>query len=92
MQSWYCEKACNFLFIFKGVLCIPFVPFLNLVFGVFHDLQELFFGGFALIISMAIGVTAADNKGKSERLPNMFKSINNHGIDATYNNTASYIV
>lgn len=40
--------------------------------------------GFALIAFMATGVTVADNKGKSKHLPNMFKSINNHGIDATY--------
>ncbi len=46
--------------------------------------------GSALITFMATGVTVADDKGKSERIPNMFKSINDHGIDATYS-TAGYI-
>ena len=44
--------------------------------------------GFVLISFMITSTAFADNNhnenGKSERLPNMFKSMNNHGTDATY--------
>ena len=42
-----------------------------------------------LLTLLAAPVFAMGNNGKSDHLPNMFKSTNEHGIDATYSTTGS---